>query len=201
MKQKKLKRLFAICFIILIILLVIPKSSTVVKEKDSKGEIEQTKQNSEINIEEVHKFEKINYNNPSSAEIKYINDLYPGTAKCTSRGLEIYSESIYSGKRIKIITSEWPQSSEIANLIPEPKYGELNKIEYDDDWIKVFINDADKKDAKDYLKIIKKIGFDKNEKKDDGNVMLKYEVENDLGNKVEITYMKNNKNLTIYAKK
>lgn len=201
MSQKKLKKLFVICLIVLIILLLIPRGYKVSIQDKPSDNTEQTKQNIEINVEDVHKFEKINYNNPSNAEIDYLNNVYSGIAKSTPKGLEIYSESIFSGKLIKIISSVWPSGEDISNLVPEPNYGKLEKIEYNTDWIKVFMQNADKNDAKDYLKSIKKIGFDKNEIKDDGKIMLKYEIENEGGDKVTIIYMKENKNLTIHAKK
>lgn len=202
MSKKKLKIIFLICLIALILLIFIPKSKKYNENSDiQRDNVEQTKQTTEINLEEIHKFEKIDYNNLSAEQVDYLSNIYTDVMKCTDRGVEIYAESIYSGKLQKIMTSTWPVSEEIGSFIPVPEYGELNRIEYNDTWINVFIENSNKKDAKDYLKKVKEVGFNVNEKKDDGKIMLQYKIYNENGDLVEITYMKETKKLNIYAEK
>ena len=202
MSKKKLKIIFLICLIALILLIFIPKTKKSNDNNDiQRDNVEQTKQTTEINLEEIHKFEKIDYNNLSAEQVDYLSNIYTDVMKCTDRGVEIYAESIYSGKLQKIMTSIWPVSEEIGSFIPVPEYGELNRIEYNDTWINVFIENSNKKDAKDYLKKVKEAGFNVNEKKDDGKIMLQYKIYNENGDLVEITYMKETKKLNIYAEK
>ena len=202
MSKKKLKIIFLICLIALILLIFIPKSKKYNENNDiQRDNVEQTKQTTEINPEEIHKIEKINYNNLSTEQVDYLSNVYTDVMKCTDRGVEIYAESIYSGKLQKIITSKWPASEEIGSFIPVPEYGELNRIEYNDTWINVFIENSNKKDARDYLKKVKEAGFNVNEKKDDGKIMLQYQIYNENGNLVEITYMKESRKLNIHAEK
>lgn len=202
MSKKKLKIIFLICLIALILLIFIPKSKKYNENSDiQRDNVEQTKQTTEINLEEIHKFEKIDYNNLSAEQVDYLSNIYTDVMKCTDRGVEIYAESIYSGKLQKIMTSTWSVSEEIGSFIPVPEYGELNRIEYNDTWINVFIENSNKKDAKDYLKKVKEAGFNVNEKKDDGKIMLQYKIYNENGDLVEITYMKETKKLNIYAEK
>lgn len=201
-KKKKLKIMFLICLIALILLILVPNGKSN-KQNDNinAGSVEQTKQTTEINLEEIHKFEKIDYNNLSEEQVEYLNNIYTDVMKYTDRGVEIYIESIFSGKLQKIITSKWPTDEEIGSIIPVPEYGELDKIEYNTTWINVFIKNANKRDAKDYLNKVKEVGFSENEKKDDGKNMLQYRIYNENGDFVEITYMKADKKLNIHAEK
>lgn len=202
MSKKKLKIIFLICLIALILLIFIPKSKKYNENNDiQRDNVEQTKQTTEINLEEIHKIEKIDYNNLSAEQVDYLSNIYTDVMKCTDRGVEIYAESIYSGKLQKVMTSKWPAGEEIGNLIPVPEYGELNKIEYNDTWINVFIENSNKKDARDYLKKVKESGFNVNEKKDDGKIMLQYQIYNENGDFAEITYMKESQKLNIHAEK
>ena len=106
----------------------------------------------------------------------------------------LYFENINSGKISRIITSSWPKA-QIGSFIPEVEYEELDRIEYNENWINIYINNAKKSDAKDYFKKLKKYNFNKNERKKDGEVMLEYKVYY-----VRIRYFKENNNLEIYAK-
>lgn len=202
MSKKKLKIIFLICVIVLIILVFIPKGKQTKQEIiNNKENTEQTKQTTEIDLEEIHKFEKFDYNNLTSEQIEYLSNIYNNVMKCTSRGVEIYAESIYSGKLQKVITSQWPKDEEIGAFIPNPEYGELEKIEYNNTWIKIFMENSNEKDAKDYLNKVKEYDFNVNEKKDDGKIMLQYKIYNENGDFVQITYMKETKKLNVYAEK
>lgn len=202
MSKKKLQIIFLICLIALILLFFIPKGKSNKQSDNINGEnVEQTKQTTEIDLEEIHKFEKVDYNNLSAEQLEYLNNIYTDVMKYTDRGVEIYIESIFSGKLQKIITSKWPEDEEIGSLIPIPEYGDLDKIEYNSTWINVFIENSNKKDARDYLKKVKEAGFTVNEKKDDGKIMLQYKIYNENGDFVEITYMKASKKLNIHAEK
>ena len=202
MSKKKLQVIFLICLIALILLIFIPKGKSNKQSDNINGEnVEQTKQTTEIDLEEIHKFEKVDYNNLSTEQLEYLNNIYTDVMKYTDRGVEIYIESIFSGKLQKIITSKWPEDEEIGSLIPIPEYGDLDKIEYNSTWINVFIENSNKKDARDYLKKVKEAGFTVNEKKDDGKIMLQYKIYNENGDFVEITYMKASKKLNIHAEK
>lgn len=199
MPQKKLKRIFLLCLVILVVLLFV-SSYRYRDNYDERDENEPSKQVTDVNINESRKFENLNYNNLSRDEMDYVSDKYSGTAKFTSRGVEVYYESIFSGNLKKIITSTWPED-EIGNMIPNPEYGVLNRIEYSTDWISVYIKDAKKNDAKNYVDELEECGFNQSKAKDDGKVMLKYDVYNEKGDRVTVKFMKETKTLEIKAEK
>lgn len=199
MSEKKLKKMFVICIIILVILILIPSCSSK-KNDDNDDYKEPTKQISDVKIGNVHDFEKIDYNNLTPEEMDYISGQYSGNAKFTKRGVEVYYESIFSGKLRKIITSTWPDA-DIGNFIPKPEYDNLNRIEYSEDWIEVYINDGKNKDVKNYLKQLKEYGFTENEEKDDGKVMLEYKIYNQSGDLASVKLLKGTNLLVIRAEK
>lgn len=199
MSQEKLKKIFIICLVILIIMILIPSCENKKEEKMNESN-EPTKQISNVEIGKVHNFEQIDYNNLTPEQMDYISNQYSGCAKFTKTGVEIYYESIFSGKLRKIITSSWPYN-EIANLIPVPEYETLNRIEYSDNWIEIYIEDGNKKDLKNYLKSLKEYGFTENEEKDDGNVFLEHKIYNQNGDFASVKLMKGNSLLIIRAEK
>ncbi len=117
------------------------------------------------------------------------------------KGVEVYFESIFSGKLRKIITSKWPSGEEMGNLIPNPEYGTLNRIEYNTNWIKVYRYDVKKKDTKDYMKKLAEFGFTENEEKKEDKTILEYKISNKNNDNVIVKYSKNNKTLEINAEK
>ena len=98
---------------------------------------------------------------------------------------------LYLGKIDRIITSNWPQ--EYKNFIPKPEYGNVDRIEYSEKGIDIYINNAKKNDVKDYLNKIKEFGFTENPEKSDGKTFLRYKVCDEKGNNVQITFYKENK--------
>lgn len=196
MNNKKLKKIFWLCLIGLLILILV--TSCNFDEIIEKDEIQEQGGNSNINA--MHTFEKLDYNNLSSTEKQYIRNLYSNNVIFTIRGVEVYNESITSGMLSKIITSVWPED-QIGNLIPKPEYGELDRIEYAENWINIYINNASKSDAKDYLKELKKYNFKENEKKNDGDIILEYKIYDELENYVRVRFFKESKTLEISAKK
>ena len=199
MSYEKLKKIFILCLIVLVILIIVSscnvKRNTYVEDGDKSSGI-----SIDININEARKFENLDYNNLSQEEMDYISDKYSNNVRFTKDGVEVYNESIFSGKIRKIITSTWP-NTDIANIIPNPEFGKLDKIEYNKDWIIVYINEANKSDVKDYLKQLNEYGFLKNETKDDGNVMLKYDIYNENGDLVTVKFIKGTKQIEIKAEK
>lgn len=197
MKKKKLKRLFFLCLLILIVVIIVTSCdmSKIVGEEEV--EIEQN-----INVEASHNFEKLDYNNLTSIQKKYIESQYQNRVKFTEKGVEIYYEDVSSGNIYRIITSKWPEDK-WGVFIPKPDYKEedLDKIEYNDKSIEVYINNAKKSDVKEYLKEIKKYNFNKDESKNDGNVMLEYKIYDEIGNSVKIRFMYESKELKISAEK
>ena len=143
--NQKLKRIFTLCLIALVVVLIL--SSCDLNEVIKKEEIIE-QQN--VNVENMHYFEKLDYNNLSSAEKNYICEKYSNLVKFTENGVEVYDASVEHGTLNRIITSSWP-NNEIGNFIPCPEYGELDKIEYSRNKIEVYIKNAKKSDAKDYL--------------------------------------------------
>ena len=199
MPQEKLKKMFIICLVILIIMILIPSCKNKKEEKMDESN-EPTKQIANVEIGKIHNFEQIDYNNLTAEEMDYISNQYSGCAKFTKRGVEIYYESIFSGKIRKVITSSWPDK-DIAKMIPIPEYEILNRIEYSEDWIEIYIEDGKKKDVKNYLKSLKEYGFTENEAKDDGNVFLEHKVYNQNGDLASVKLMKGNSLLIIRAEK
>ena len=195
MDYKKLKKLFILCVLILIILILAASCS-----KDESINNNDESVSTITNVEDSHVFEEFDYNNLSDVQKDYIRNIYSNNVRFTEKGVEVYTEGTNFGKLSKVITSTW-HDEEIQNFIPKAEYGKLDKIEYSEQFINIYINDAKKGDAKDYLKKVKEAGFTQNETKSDGDVMLEYRVYNEDGDYVKIRFMKGNKTLEIVAKK
>ena len=195
MTNKKLKLMFILCSVVLIILIIV--ACTDFEKIFNKNEM--TNQNGII-VENTANFSDLNYNNLTDEEKVYISDLYSGNVKFTEKGVEVYTQSITPDYLNKIITTTYPEDG-MGLLIPKPEYGTLDRIEYSDNWIEIYINDSSKNDTSKYLKTLKGYGFDKNQKKEDTNIMLKYEINNENGDLVTITYKKRTKELQIKANK
>ena len=197
MQIEKLKKILIIC-VSLIIILIIFTSIDFEKIKQEK-DVETNSQS--INVANIHKFDKIDYNNLTEAQRDYLEDKYGSTSvRFTLDGVSVYYGNAISSKVERIITSKWP-SKDIGNLIPNPEsYGELDRIEYSENWIKVYIENAKKSDAKNYLKLLKKYDFTQNEEKEEGEFALQYKIYDAKGNSVKITFFKSNNTLEIEAR-
>ena len=154
LNEEKLKRLFFLCLIFIIFLLVI--TSFDFEAVTSANNLATGNQN--VNVSSYQKFENLNYNNLSNAEKEYISSKYFGNINFTENGVEIYEEGSSYGKPNKIITSTWPLA-EIGSFIPNADYGELDRIEYSENWISIYIKDAKKSNVKDYLKLLEEYNF------------------------------------------
>lgn len=192
---KKLKKIFYLCLALVIILIVVANIDSKEVEIVSNEETGRTNINTTIESLEIS-----NYNNLSNEEKEYLRELYSGNVKFTENGVEVYNDSVVYGTLRKIITSTWP-NSDMGDFIPKAEYGEINMIEYTGNKIDIYINDAKKGDAKDYLKLLKKYGFTEDEEKMDGDTMIQYKIYNEKGDSVTIKYKKESKTLEIKAKK
>lgn len=192
---KKLKKLFYFCLILVIILIVIANKNSKEVEIVSDEETGRTNINATTTDLEIS-----DYNNLSNEEKDYLREIYSGNVVFTEYGVEVYNDSVVYGTLRKIITSTWP-NSDMGNFIPKTEYGEINMIEYTDNKIDIYINDAKKGDAKDYLKLLKKYGFTEDEEKREGDRMLQYNIYNKDGDSVNIKYIKESNELQIKAKK
>lgn len=191
MNNKKLKRMFLICLVCLILSIIFASCNFNKPEESGVGNTD---------VESSHIYETIDYNNLTESQKSYMKNIYSNNVRFTEKGVEVYNESDTSGKLLKIISSKWPESA-IGNLIPSPNYGKLDRVEYSENFIKIYINDAKQGDTKAYLKELKKYNFDKDERKNDGDIMLEYKVFDDLGNFVVVRYLKQTKTLEISANK
>lgn len=196
MDKKSLIKIFILCLVLIIILLIVV-GCDYEKIEEKNNEITE---NANISVESVQEFKNLDYNNLSEKEKNYIKELYYNSVVFTDDGVKVYNERVSSGMLIKTITSTWPEN-EISSIVPKPEYGKLDRIEYSNNWLNIYINDAKKSDAKNYLKELKEYNFKINETKDDGDVMLKYEIYDENGNFVKIIYMKEYKTLEICVKK
>ena len=197
MNKKKLKRLFFLCLLILMVIIIATSCdmSEIIGEEEV--EIEQN-----INVETNHNFEKLNYNNLTESQKIYIKNQYSNNVIFTDKGVEVYFQSIRPENLTKVITTTWPEA-EMGGFIPKPDYKEenLDKIEYNEKGIVIYINNAKKNDVKEYLKDVKKYNFNKNEVKDDGDIMLEYKIYDEFGNYVKIRFSYGSNKLKISAKK
>ncbi len=83
MSLKKMKRLFILCLIILLIFIFVPNFIRSQKRKEEKEN--SSTQITETNIGEVQRFDAMDYNNLSKEEMKYLSDKYMGAAKFTRK--------------------------------------------------------------------------------------------------------------------
>ena len=89
MNTVKLKKLFVLCLIGLIIL-IITASCNIKEVMNPEEKVVSTN----TNVEEVHKLEEFNYNNLSTDQKNYLNTLYFGNIKFTQKGVEIYFNGV-----------------------------------------------------------------------------------------------------------
>ena len=193
MDNKKLKKVFFLCLFILLILIIV--TSCNVSEMMNN---EEPIQPSNVNVESVHNFEKFDYNNLSNSQKDYIRKMYLNNVRFTERGVEVYNDNTFSSKMIKVITSSWPKD-DIGRYIPVIEFGSIDRIEYSDLWIEIFVEDVKKGEIKDYLKELEKYGFiNEAMKEDDGDISY-YKIYDDKENYVQLIYNKDINKLEIYA--
>ena len=198
MNRKKLKMALYLC-IIGVILLFVAMQIHFKEKKTEKGSLIVSSVDMEA-IGKVNSREKINYDDPSPEEREYLKKAYGSTVAFTSRGTEIYMERAFSGPINKIITCKWPES-ELVSLIPKPDFGELDRIEYQDAFLRVFLEKAKSSDISQYGKQLKKLAYQQAKEKIDSDTLLKYQYANEAGNNVIITYYKLDKRCEIDLKK
>ena len=114
-------------------------------------------------------------------------------------GVEIYSANESSKKLNKIITTDFPDK--FNDFIPNADFGKVNRIEYLDNWIRIYLDDCKKSDADKYIKKLKEYNFDKDQTKNDGKVVLIYEAYDEASNYVKVVLLKDTNTLEIYASK
>lgn len=193
MTSKKLKSILVLCVLVLITLIFVNSygSKNVIQNNDEKNK-------GDTNIATVKESRKYDYNNLTEGQKSEIRSKYE-IIEFSEDGLIIY-DTVNRSVIKKIITSKWPEN-EIGNFIPKAEYGELDKIEYGEDFINVFFDKASKSDAKNYLKKLSKVGFTHNKRTDDGKAMLQYTIYNENNNCAIIRYMKKSEKLEIRVKK
>ena len=194
----KLKKLFVIGIVVMVILVIIsqkkvPKSSGDLK--DDKDVITKT-----VNLNRSTSLEGVDYNHLTAEELNYFKEMYGDTAAYTEHGIEVYMEKAFTGRLRKIITSEWPTDT-IADLIPKPSFGKIQKIEYAPSFIHVFLKETKEGNVSEYVKLLKKQDWKEKEKKEDGDVFLQRILQNKDNDKVKIKFYKNEKRMEIYASK
>ncbi len=193
MTKKKLKAVFILCVLVLIVLIFVTScnNGNVIQNNNEENR-------GDTNVAIVKDLGKYDYNNLTEEQKNEIRSKYE-VINFTDEGLKIY-DTVDKSKLKETITSKWPEN-EIGKFIPEATYSELDKIEYGENFINVFFDGASKGDAKDYLKKLKKADFKENQKTDDGKAMLQYTIYNENGDRVIVRYMKASKKLEIRAEK
>ena len=193
MTKKKLKAVFILCVLVLIVLIFVTScnNGNVIQNNNEENR-------GDTNVAIVKDLGKYDYNNLTEEQKNEIRSKYE-VINFTDEGLKIY-DTVDKSKLKETITSKWPEN-EIGKFIPEATYSELDKIEYGENFINVFFDGASKRDAKDYLKKLKKADFKENQKTDDGKAMLQYTIYNENGDRVIVRYMKASKKLEIRAEK
>ena len=191
---QKLKVVLVIC-VVLIICLIVLTSKTKKEEEKLYHLSEQTTIDIDEYAPKVER-ETINYDDPSTAEREYLKRAYGDTVAFTDQGTVIYFEHAFSGKINKIITRKWPEEK-IASLIPKPEFGELERIEYTEDFIRVYLNNVKSGNISSYLKELKKESFEQATNKVDTNSLLSYRFANEAGYDVSILYYKSSKKCEI----
>lgn len=89
----KLKKLFIICLLGLILLIIIASCNVkeIIKKEENIGV-------SDINVSEVHNLGNFNYNNLTNEQKNYFYNIYSNRVIFTKRGVEIYFGEALSRK-------------------------------------------------------------------------------------------------------
>lgn len=189
MEEKKLRIIFFLCLILVTFLIII---TSIDFEKINEENVNK-------NISESYVFTAIDYNNLSDEEKERLMIKYGNLVNFTEKGVEVYVEEARGSDLDRIITSSWPDV-EIGKLVPVAEYGTLDRIEYNKNWLDIYIKNADKSDAKDYLKKLKEYNFRNVEDKNDGEFTYSYKAYDENGNNVTVKFLKQSNTLEINVK-
>ncbi len=146
------------------------------------------------------KRDEINYDNPTEKEKEYLKKAYGDTVAFTTDGTVVYHQKAFSGPIKKYITSSWPEQ-EITSLIPKPEFGTLERVEYLDTFVRVYLLDVKAGDVSHYNKELKNKGYKESSKKIETDALLEYSFKNEEEIKVKVSYYKKAKRCEIYLVK